>query len=175
MISVKPAAEQVAKALVAAMEQAKLRATVSGTMALSPNLELRVAAGQTVKLAEGTTVKLDPNSIVRVAGDIKMPQPSNRQLQPNAMSGDQLPFTTYTIFRSVDFGAGRVETGWNFDLSDTTRPRSQYCGYIESVTSSAQVKDLIAVNGVARRPATSTKPTFNFDGALANCVWFSGI
>jgi hypothetical protein len=39
----------------------------------------------------------------------------------------------------------------------------------------ADVKDIIAVNGVARRPSTETHISFNFDGAVANFVWFSGI
>jgi hypothetical protein len=157
MISVKPAAEETAKALVEAIEKAELKTTVSGTMSLSPNSELRLASGQTIKLAEGTTVKLDPNSSVRVAGDIKMPQPSNRQLQPNIMSGDRLPFTSYTIFRSVEYGSGRVETGWQYDLSDTTRPRSQYCSYIETIGKGTKVKDVIAINGYPH----NTNPQFD--------------
>jgi len=132
-------------------------------------------AGQRVKLQEGSTLKLDPNSSVRVVGDVKVPQPSSRQLQPNARSGDQLPFTSYTIFRSVEFGSGRVETGWSYDLSDTTRPRSQYCSYIQSISKGAQIKDMIAVNSFPRRPAPQVKASFDFDGALANCIWFSGV
>jgi hypothetical protein len=96
------------------------------------------------------------------------------QLQPNTMSGDRLPFTTYTIFRSVPYGAGRVETGWNFALSDTTRPRSQYCSYIQTIGQGAQVMDVIAVNGYPRRPSPLVKTSFDFDGAVANCIWFSG-
>jgi hypothetical protein len=175
LISVKPASEQIAKALVEAFERAEFKTSVSGTMSLSPNSELRLAAGQTVKLAEGTTVKLDPNSSVRVVGDLKMPQPSSRQLQPNTMSGDQLPFTSYTIFRSVGYGSGGVETGWSYDLSDTTRPRSQYCSYIQSIGKGAQVKDIIAVNGFPRRPSPLVKASFDFDAAVANCIWFSGV
>jgi hypothetical protein len=174
MISVKPAAEQTARALVEAFEKTELKTTVSGTMSLSLNSELRLAGGQTIKLAEGTTVKLDPNSSVRVVGDLKMPRPSNRQLQPNTMNGDRLPFTSYTIFRSASFGSGRVETGWDYDLSDTTRPRSQYCSYIQSIGKGAQVKDVIAVNGYPRKPSPLVKTSFDFEGAVANCVWFSG-
>jgi hypothetical protein len=86
MLSVRPAAEQTAKALVQALEHAKLTTTVSGTMSLSPDSELRLAPGQTVKLDEGATVKLDPTSSVRVVGDLKidMPQPSKQQLQLDA-------------------------------------------------------------------------------------------
>jgi hypothetical protein len=91
------------------------------------------------------------------------------------MSGDQLPFTSDTIFRSVGYGSGRVETGWNYDLSDTTRPRTQYCSYIQDIAKGAQVKDVIAVNGFPHRPSPLGKLSFDFDGAVANCIWFSGV
>jgi hypothetical protein len=98
MLSVRPAAEQTAKALVDAFERTQLKATVSGVMSLPPT-ELRLAKGQTIKLYEGTTIRLDPNSSVRVIGDIKMPQPSKEQLQIGTTSAsDELPFTSYVIF-----------------------------------------------------------------------------
>ncbi len=127
LISVKPAADQIAMSLSDAFKKAELKTSITGRVSLAPNTELKLAPGQKVKLADNTIVKLDPESSVRVVGNVKIPQPSDRQLQPNVMSGGVLPFTTYTIFRSITYGAGRVETGWNFDLSDTTRPRSQYC------------------------------------------------
>jgi hypothetical protein len=77
-LSVRPAAERTARSLVEALERAELKTTVTGTMALAPNSELRLASGQTVRLDEGATIKLDPNSSVRVVGDLKidMPQPT---------------------------------------------------------------------------------------------------
>src|SRR5438445_106435 len=47
MISVRPAAEQTARAFVEALERSQLKTTVSGTMALAPNSELKLASGQT--------------------------------------------------------------------------------------------------------------------------------
>src|SRR5262245_1347102 len=124
MLSVKPAAEQTAKALVAAFERAELKTTVSGVMSFSPGTELRLASGQTVKLDESATVRLDPNASVRVVGDVKMLQPSKQQLQVDTTSGsDELPFTSYTIFKTVRYGSGAVETAWAYDLSDTMRPK----------------------------------------------------
>jgi len=52
---------------------------------------------------------------VRVVGDLKidMPQPSKQQLQLETTSAsDELPFTNYTIFRSVNYDTGAVVTGW---------------------------------------------------------------
>ena len=119
MLSVKPAAEQTAQALVKAFERAELKATVTGNMSLSPNSEIKLAAGQTVKLNEGAIVKLDPNSSICVVGDLKydVPQPSKQQLQEDTTIGDhELPFTSYVIFKSTNYSAGEVVTGWGFDL-----------------------------------------------------------
>jgi hypothetical protein len=130
MLSVRPAAEQTAKALVDAFERTKLKTMVSGVMSLSPSAELRLANNQTIKLQEGATVKLDPNSSVRVIGDIKMPQPSAQQLQRDIPTeSGELPFTSYTIFKTVNHGMGLVESGWSYDLSDTMRPKYQFCHY----------------------------------------------
>jgi len=177
MLSVKPAAEQTAQALVKALERAELRAIVSGKMALDPNSEVSLAVGQTVRLNEGAIVKLDPNSSVRVVGDLKydIPQPSKQQLQEDATIGDhELPFTSYTIFKTTDYGSGSVVSGWAFDLSDTTKPRFQYCYYTQTIAKGAAYKYTIASNNSPVKPPPLAKLPFNFEGALSNCIWFSG-
>jgi hypothetical protein len=177
MISVRPAAEQVASALVESLEHAHLKTSVSGTMSLAPNSELTLAGRQVVRLDEGSIVKLDPKSSVRVVGDLKLdiPQPSRQQLQLDTMSrSDELPFTNYIIFKSIDYGGGEVVTGWNFDLSDTIRPKSQVCYYNQHVEKGLGVRQIIAVNKAPLRPATPAKTKFDFDTALSNCIWFSG-
>jgi hypothetical protein len=176
MLSVKPAAEQTARALVGALERTQLKTKVSGTMSLAPNSELKLAPGQTVKLAENSIVKLDPNSSVRVIGDLKvdMPQPSKGQLQLDTRSkNEELPFTSYTVFRSVPYASGRVVTGWNFDLADVLRPKSQYCYYTATVKKGASIDYTLAWNGLPQRPSSLDK--VDFDDALANCIWFSGV
>src|SRR5262249_10646467 len=76
MISVKPASDEIAKALTAALQQTKLKTNISGTVSLSPDSRLHLADGENVKI--DSTVQLDPNSSVRVIGDLKVdvPQPS---------------------------------------------------------------------------------------------------
>jgi len=170
MVSVKPAAEQIAKALAAAFEGAHLKTSVSGTMSLA-NSELKLAAGQTVKLEEGATVALDPNSTVRVVG-LDTPQPSKRQLQVDTPSrSEELPFTAYTIFRYVKFKTGTVVTGWHYELSDPVRPNLQHCYYTEDSGSGAAVKYVIALNG-SPYGATALTKSFDVDAARANCSWF---
>jgi hypothetical protein len=175
--SVKPAAEQTAKAFVDALERSQIRTIVSGTMSLAANSEVKLAAGQTIRFEDGTTLKLDPNSSIRVIGDLKVdnPKPSKQQLQLDTTSrSEELPFTNYTIFRSVGYGAGTVVTGWHYELSDPLRPRTQHCYYQQSVEKGISAKYTIAVNGSQRRPSPLAKLSFSFDGAVANCIWFSG-
>jgi hypothetical protein len=178
MLSVKPAAEETAKALVEAFARAEIKTRVSGAMSLSPNTALRLASGQTIKLDEGATVRLDPNASVRVVGDLKMLQPSKEQLQVDAKSGkDDLPFTSYTIFKVVRYGSGFIETAWDYDLSDTMRPKLQYCFHRQSLAIDKNLasKVSLAVNGFPRKPSSSVRLPFNFDEAVANCIWFSGV
>jgi hypothetical protein len=174
-ISVRSAAEQTAKALAEAVQRTQLKTTVSGTMSLATNSELRLAPGQTVKLEEGTTVKLAPNSSVRVIGNLKydIPQPSTPQLGLNARDkNNELPFTSYTIFRSVPYASGEVVTGWDFQLTDRQRPKLQFCYYSFDVDKGRSIKHTIAFDGVPMRSSALDK--IDFEGALANCIWFSG-
>jgi hypothetical protein len=137
--------------------------------------DIRIA--ETVRLNEGAIVKLDPSSSVRIVGNLKVdvPQPSKQQLQLDTKAKtDELPFTNYTIFRDVSYEKGHVVTGWNYDLSDSTRPKVQYCYYQQSVEKGLSAKYTLAVNDSPRRPSALTKVSFNFDGALENCIWFSG-
>jgi hypothetical protein len=178
MLSVKPAAEQTAQAIVKAFEHAELKAIVSGKMVLDPNSEIKFAAGQMVKLNEGAIVKLDPTSSVRVVGDLKydVPQPSKQQLQEDATIGDdELPFTSYTIFKSTNYNAGAVVTGWNFELSDPIKPKYQFCYYTQSIAKGAAYKYTIAVNDAPITPSPLAKLTFNLNDAVSNCIWFSGV
>jgi hypothetical protein len=175
MISVKPAAEQTAKALVQALERSQLTTIVSGTMSLAPNSELKLTDGQKVRLEEGAMVKLAANSSVRVIGDLNvdMPQPSNGQLQLDTRGkSNDLPFTSYTIFRSVPYASGEVATGWAYELSDRQRPKAQYCYYATHSVDKRSTKYQIAFDGVPQRATRLEKA--EFDGALGNCIWFPG-
>jgi hypothetical protein len=178
MVSVKTASDEIAKALVTALQQTKLNTNISGTVSLSPDSRLRLAEGQNVKIDEHTsTIKIDPNASVRVIGDLKVdvPQPSQEQLQPDATSkSDDIPITDYTIFRNAAYGSGQVVSGWSYDLSDTIRPKFQYCYYSEGVERGISTKLVLAVNGLVLPRPNAAKPSFDLTAASSNCVWFSG-
>jgi hypothetical protein len=176
-LSVSPAAGQVAEAIGQAFSRATIHTAVDGQVSLASDATLTLSSGQTIKLAEGTTVALDPNSSVRVVGDFKVdvPQPSKQQLQLDTTSNSkELPFTQYTVFKGVNFGSGYVVTGWNFDLTDTSKPFYQRCYYEQALDQGVAATHTIAVDGSPRPLSSLAKLPFDFDGAIANCIWFSG-
>jgi len=175
--SVRPAAELIAKALVSALQQTKMKTIVSGRMSLSPDSEIKLAAGQSVLVSENNIVKLAQDSSVQIVGNLKIdaPQPSREQLQLDTKSkSDESVFTNYTIFRDVSYEKGHVVTAWHYDLSDTRRPKSQTCYYTESIERGLSAKYVLAIDDSPRRPSPLTRVSFNFEGALASCTWFSG-
>lgn len=122
-------------------------------------------------------MSLDPNASVRVTGDFKVdvPQPSKQQLQLDTTScSNELPFTQYTVFKGLSFGGGYVITGWNFDLADTSKPNYQRCYYEQDLDEGVAATQTIAINGAPRPLSSLAKLPFDFDGAVANCIWFSG-
>jgi hypothetical protein len=175
--SLTDAADLISRSVADALQKAELKSVVTGKMALDSTSGVKLAPDQTIRLSEGTMVKLDPSSSVRIIGNIKVdvPQPSKQQLQLDTTSqSDQLPFTEYTVFRDIDYEKGHVVTGWNYDLTDQMRPQTQICYYEESHSQGVSARYTLAVNNYPRRPSALTKVSFDFDGALANCIWFSG-
>jgi hypothetical protein len=79
-----------------------------------------------------------------------------------------------TIFNSASFGQGTVVTGWGFELSDPTRPTYQRCYYEQVLDKGISATQTIAMDGLPRPPSRLAKVSFDFDGAVANCIWFSG-
>jgi hypothetical protein len=177
MISAKPSADTMARAIADAFQRAELRTSVSGLLELKEDSEVTLASGQSVQINSSDTLKLDPASTVRVIGDLKVdiPQPSKRQLQLDTTSAaNDVPFTRYTIFKTNSFGAGTVTTAWNFDLSDPSRPTLQRCYYEQALSKGISATQTLALDAAPKRPSALAKLSFDFDGALANCIWFSG-
>jgi hypothetical protein len=177
MISTKPSADLTAKAIADAFRKAELHTSVKGLVELKPNSEVSLAPGQAVQVGSSEPLKLDSNSTVRVVGDLKVdiPQPSKEQLQLDATSAAKdVPFTRYTIFKSTSFGAGTVTTAWSYDLSDPNRPTGQRCYYEQTLGKGISVNQTLAFDAAPRRPPASKKLSFDFDGAVASCIWFSG-
>lgn len=176
-LSAATSADEVAAAIGQAFSRATIHTSIDGEVTLASDAALTLAPNQTVKLTEGAVVSLDPSSSVKVIGDFKVdvPQPSKQQLQLDTTSNSKdLPFTQYTVFKGLSFGTGYVVTGWYFDLNDTSKPYYQRCYYEQDLDEGIAATQTIAVDGLPRPVSSLAKLPFDFDGAVASCIWFSG-
>ena len=133
---------------------------------------------QPLRLQEGAVVTLDPASSVKVVGDLKInvPQPSKEQLQAGTTSqSNDVPITDYTMFHTESYDSGQVVSGWEYDLSDTIRPKFEYCYYTQNIERGLATKYLLAINGSVRHSTHLPNSSFDVASAAANCVWFSGL
>jgi hypothetical protein len=159
-------ARQVAESVKAVLDTT----TIHGTVTL--------ADGGEVALAKGGQIRIDPDSFLRVSGTVSADMP--RQL-PEQIRQDERPatqaagvVTNFTVFKKVKFGAGEVNTGWEYKEGDQRRPSSQYCQYGEFTGSSgtAQINVDIGLNGHIALPNPSPFPAVNLRAAYeAGCIW----
>ena len=153
------AADRLAATLTRALEQSKLHAEID------PN--------STVRLDPAAQVAMDPNATVKIDSPSAMPRPSREQLKPEAASrsGNAVQ-TNYTVFKVVQWGNGRVVTGYNF-VPDAKLPDHQYCYFADGIDQQTFKTVHIAADGrfiAPPNPPTGLDPI----KAAAECVWFDG-
>jgi hypothetical protein len=136
-----------------------------------------LAGDREVTLKAPAVVSLDPNTaLVRVVGQADTPRPSPEQVRqderpPVAKAG---VVTNYTVFKTVKFGAGEVQTGWMFKDGDQQRPSFQYCQYGQFTgNGTTQTNVDIGVNGhISALPNPSPFPAVDLRAAYeAGCIW----
>jgi hypothetical protein len=135
--------------------------------------EISLAPGQAVTLDPASRLQLDPSAKVTADGEVKINVPTISMPQPLAKPKGVIPtITNFTIFKSVPFEKGVVQTGWKFLTSAQRTPTNQYCYYDEE-TGNPDVDFKIDVGRDEKMlaPKTSSKP-FDLVAAFSRCVWF---
>jgi hypothetical protein len=137
-----------------------------------------------IKLDPNATVHLDPAATVHLApqsgpanSDPDRPRPDEHQLNGNATtSPNTRVVTNYTIFKTVPFGGGFVQTGWNFASSDQDKPTWQFCNYHRNSEGGGgeQLSILIAADGQVIQNTLAKRYNLNARTVAANCKWFDG-
>jgi hypothetical protein len=156
-----------------ALSEVRLRATAEGTVQLEPH-ELALAQGQTVSLDPNSRLLLDPSAKVLADGEIRIQGHSISLPQATpARSASSIPtITNFTVFKSVPFDKGSVQTGWIFLTSAQRSPTDQYCYYTQaSDTPGRNVTLDIGTNEKLEQPKI-LPDSFDVVAAFSNCVWF---
>lgn len=158
-----------------ALANVQFQATAKGIIQLEPK-EIHLAKGQIVSLEKESRVLIDPKSRILADGELRVQVPSVSVGQSASTSNQQsskIPvITNFTIFKTVIFGKGSVQTGWNFYASTQRSPSNQYCYYTEELTTPGDDFSIdIGLDRKPIKPATLPKD-FDLDEAFAKCVWF---
>jgi hypothetical protein len=115
---------------------------------------------------------LDPSAKVIADGDlrIQIPNISIPQSAAPRSKGIAPTITNFTIFKSVQFEKGTIQTGWKFLTSAQRSPTIQYCYYSET-GENPDVSVRIDV-GLDEKIQPSKSKSLDIAAAFNKCVWF---
>jgi hypothetical protein len=160
-------------ALSKSLSEVHLRGTTSGTVKFDSSA-ISLTPGQTIALDPMSRVRLDPSSKVLADGELKVQVPtiSVPQLGASKPKGTAPTIANFTVFKSVPYEKGTVQTGWKFLTSAQRIPTTQYCYYQEK-GDNPDVALRIEV-GLDEKILTSKTLAKSFDivAAYNKCVWF---
>lgn len=156
-----------------ALSDLQLHATAVGSVEIEPR-EISLAKGQTISLDSSSRLLLDPSSRILVEGEVKVQTPTVSVPQnANPRSKSSTPtITNFTVFKSVPYEKGSVQTGWIFLTSAQKSPTSQYCYYTESAENSDVSLRVDVGTNEQMEASNKVTATFNLPAAFSRCVWF---
>jgi hypothetical protein len=156
-----------------ALSEVQLRGSAEGTVQFEPH-EIALSKGQAITFDPTSRLQLDPSAKVIADGDlrIQIPNISVPQTAAPRSKGITPTITNFTIFKSVPFDKGTVQTGWKFLTSAQRSPTTQYC-YYQETGDNPDVSVRIEV-GVDEKiqPSKSISKSFDIAAAFNKCVWF---
>jgi hypothetical protein len=89
------------------------------------------------------------------------------------IESEQLDISSTSRRKLTRFERDR-ERGYDINSTEFVATTSQRCYYDQIIGKNVSATQTLAFDGSPRRPSALTKLSFDFDGALANCIWFSG-
>jgi hypothetical protein len=158
-----------------ALADLQIHGTAVGSVELQPH-EISLAKGQTVSFDDNSRLLLDPASKILVDGEVKVQTPTvsvPQTASPRSRSFTPTPtITNFTVFKSVPFEKGSIQTGWVFLTSAQKFPTSQYCYYTESnETSDISLRIDVGADEKMETP-NKLSSALNIPAAFTRCVWF---
>jgi hypothetical protein len=156
-----------------ALSDLQIRGNAVGTIDVQPR-ELSLAKGQTITFDENSRLQLDPSAKILVEGEVKIQTPTiSVPLTASPRAKSPTPtITNFTVFKSVPFEKGSIQTGWVFLTSAQKSPTSQYCYFTESAENSDVSLRIEVGTNEQMEPPKKLTAAFNQSAAFARCVWF---
>jgi hypothetical protein len=156
-----------------ALSSVQLHATAIGTVDIQPH-DISLAKGQTVSFDNNSRILLDPSAKILVDGEVKIQTPTvsiPQTLSPRSKSTTPT-ISNFTVFKSVPFDKGSINTGWVFLTSAQRTPTSQYCYYRENAENSDVALNINVGFNEQMEPEKNLPTKFDAKTAFSKCVWF---
>jgi hypothetical protein len=157
-----------------ALSEVRLRATAEGTVQLDPH-EITLAQGQMISLDPSSRLFLDSSAKVLADGEITVQGPSISPPQgtPSRSTSSLPTIANFTVFKSVPFDKGAVQTGWMFLTSAQRSPTTQYCYYTEASDYTPGRNVMLDIGTDEKLETPKVLPnSFDVAAAFSQCVWF---
>jgi hypothetical protein len=155
------------------LSDVQIHGSAVGDVQFEPH-EIALSKGQAVTLDPASRLQLDPSAKVVADGDVRIQIPNISVPQSAAprSKGIAPTITNFTIFKSVPFEKGVVQSGWKFLTSAQRAPTTQYCYYSET-GDNPDVSLRIEVGLDEKiQPSKTISKSFDIAAAFNKCVWF---
>ena len=156
-----------------ALSEVQLHGSTAGSVQFDPH-EIPLAKGQEITFDPTSRLQLDPGAKVIADGDVRIQMPSISVPQNSTprTKGIVPTLTNFTIFKSVPFEKGVVQTGWKFLTGAQRSPTTQYCYYQEAGDNpDVSVRIDIGLDEKIQQSKSISK-SFDIAAAFSKCVWF---
>jgi hypothetical protein len=150
-----------------------LHGSADGVVQFDPH-EIALAKGQEITFDPTSRLQLDSAAKVIADGDVRIQMPNISVPQNSAprAKGGAPTLTNFTIFKSVPFEKGVVQTGWKFLTGAQRSPTTQYCYYQEAGDNpDVSVRIDIGLDEKIQQSKSISK-SFDIAAAFSKCVWF---
>ena len=161
--------QDLSQALQSAFDKTKFKIETSGELKLAQPAEVNLAPDATVTLKQDENLSSTSSQSPRKD---KLQENLNSKKKPDKAveEADKTVFD-FVVFKSIPFGAGNIETAWNYRNSNQETPTSQNCKFRQNLNVGQDQFVLLAIDGA---PKVNPKAVdFDVYDALKNCVWFS--
>ena len=150
-----------------------LKAETSGTVNLMSD-PLRLKDGQFLQLDPKATVSIAKGAEVIIKGDIPITLPETKAPTPSqttTRNSIAASSTYFTVFKSVPYKEGSIQTGWKYLTSNQERPSFQYCYYYEDISDDGSSASFEFASDGQIYSSLNPPQGFDLRDAFRRCIW----
>jgi hypothetical protein len=150
-----------------------LKAETSGTVNLMSD-PLKLRDGQSLQLDPKATVSIAKGAEVIIKGEIPISLPETKVSTPSQMTTRNSIAASsayFTVFKSVPYKEGQIQTGWKYLTSNQEKPSFQYCYYYEDISDDGSSASFEFASDGQIYSSLNPPQGFDLRDAFRRCIW----